>query len=162
MLRITDCTGLSPQCGLRGPAKCAKWFPRGQFPELHYILYIIDSSIVIRPLERFLHHPGGAKTFPEAVVFEGSLCLIHFQNHLGIPHHLGFSATCLTAFGKVFAPPRWCKNLSRGSIIYYIIYNIIHKNKNKGKKKNSNKRETKKNQKKGGFSRANFDLCGKT
>ena len=49
MLRITDCTGLSPQCGLRGPAKCAKWFPRGQFPELHYILYIIDSSIVILP-----------------------------------------------------------------------------------------------------------------
>ena len=26
--------------------------------------------------------PGGAKTFPETVVLEGSLCLIHCQNHI--------------------------------------------------------------------------------
>ena len=78
-------------------AKCAwkAWLPWKSFcttslPPVHSELHGMGIETILNsggmggaqtptPKEQ---PPGGAKTFPETVVLEGSLCLIHCQNHI--------------------------------------------------------------------------------
>ena len=74
---------LTVDWGQWGGAKTFPWHPSCSSAFCNNIKSGGEGGFRIRTGVHFeLHASSGAKTFPEAVVLEGSLCLIHCQNHI--------------------------------------------------------------------------------